>query len=71
MGVVNVEVPELGSIFAELGDVTSADNKFVRYARLPSFRIECNQPMQMNLDGEPSRGNAFDFSVVPKALRFV
>ena len=71
MGIVDVDVPELGAIFGELGNMTASGNRYVKYAKLSAFRIESDRPMQMNLDGEPLRDSAFDFQVLPRALRFI
>ena len=71
MGIVDVEVNQLGAVFSELATISSPSNKFVRFARLPAFRIESDLPLQMNLDGEPMRDTAFEFRVLPRALRFL
>ena len=41
------------------------------HAELESFRIETRQPMQMNLDGEPTRDTSFEFEVLPRRLPFI
>ncbi len=71
IGVVDVEVSNLGGVFGELADVASDKNKYVRYSQLSKFRIESDSPMQMNLDGESTRNTTFDFRVEPGALRFL
>ena len=71
LGVVDVDVTQLGAVFAELANLTAPTNKFVRSTKLAAFRIESDDPLQMNLDGEPMRDTAFDFRVVPSALRFI
>jgi len=70
MGIVDVDLNQLGAAFGEFSDVSSTSNQFVRYARLPAFRIESDRPLQMNLDGEPIRATVFDFDVLPRALSF-
>ena len=65
------EFSELGAVFSELANLTGPDNKYVHYTKLAAFRIESDEPLQMNLDGEPLRDTAFDFRVLHRALRFV
>jgi lipid kinase YegS len=71
MGIVDVEVTQLGTVFAELANMTAPGNKYVKYAKLSAFRIESDEPLQMNLDGEPMRDTTFEFRVIPRALRFI
>jgi lipid kinase YegS len=71
MGIIDVEVTQLGTVFSELADLANPDNKYVHYAKLSAFRIEVDEPLQMNLDGEPIRDTGFAFRVLPGALRFV
>ena len=40
MGIVDVEVSQLGTIFGELANMKAPENKYVHYAKLPAFRIE-------------------------------
>lgn len=39
--------------------------------RTPKLTIESERELQINLDGEPVRGHAFSFQLMPKALRLV
>lgn len=70
MAIVDVEVGQIGAIFSELSSLDSKSNKYVHSAKLSEFQIQSDEPMQMNLDGEPMRDSAFEFCVLPKALRF-
>lgn len=70
MAIVDVEVGQLGAVFKELSDLEADANRFVKYTKLSEFRIESAEPLQMNLDGEPMRETVFDFTVLPRALRF-
>jgi diacylglycerol kinase family enzyme len=38
-------------------------------ARVPSLEIEADEPLQINLDGEPIENKRFQFEVLPGALR--
>ena len=39
-------------------------------AKVPWLVLETEQPIQLNLDGEPLHGNRMDFQVLPHAIRF-
>lgn len=45
--------------------------EFVRYQQIESFTIEFDDEVQMNLDGEPIRGRAFEIEVLPQRLSVV
>lgn len=69
--VHDADVPQFGSVLAELLDLTNRDNQFVSYDQVEAFTLDAAQPLQLNLDGEPCRGTHFEFDVLPKALPFV
>ena len=71
MVVHDVDLLELGVLFSELSNMESPDNKYVSYQQLSAFRIEAEQDLQLNLDGEPMRGRDFAFSVLPQRLSFI
>ena len=71
MGIVDLDVKQLGAVFSELNDMTAPQNRYVKYARLAAFRIDSDQPLQMNLDGESLRDTSFDFRILPRALDFI
>mgnify|MGYP001818647978 FL=1 len=64
-------LPPVGPIGAELEDPTNRDNKFLRYRQVPSFTIESDRPLHMNLDGEPVVDQHFKFKVHPGGLNVV
>ena len=66
------ERPErLGDLTEELKDPTSPKNKHLFYRQLPSFTIETDRPLHVNLDGEPIQNRRFEFRACPKALSVV
>ena len=69
--VHDVEIQLFGKVLSELMALGDEGNEHVQYVQLPSIRIESNDPMHVNLDGEPVRSNFFDFRVQPSAIRFV
>ncbi|TWT85127.1 putative lipid kinase YegS [Planctomycetes bacterium CA13] len=71
MIVHDVDMQSFGQVLSEILTLGDESNEYVSYAQLPSLRIECDNPFQVNLDGEPVRSKVFEFSVLPKAIRFV
>jgi lipid kinase YegS len=69
--VHDLEEAKMGLLFGELTNLTNPENKHVAYLKLESFRIETRHPMQMNLDGEPTRDTSFEFEVLPRRLPFI
>jgi lipid kinase YegS len=57
--VHDLEEAKMGLLFGELTNLTNPENNHVSYLKLESFRIETQQPMQMNLDGEPDQPPVF------------
>ena len=53
----------------ELAAPLDPDNRYLRYRQLSSFVIESDQPLHINLDGEPVTDTRFRFETVPGALR--
>lgn len=68
MAVVDVEVRDLGLLFSELMNVGAEENRYIVYRQMKQFRIEADQPVHMNLDGEPILETVFDFDVLPQQL---
>jgi lipid kinase YegS len=67
----DVDVQSFGQVLAELLTLGDESNELVSYAQLPSLRIESDDDLQVNLDGEPVRSRVYDFSVIPGAVRFI
>ena len=65
--VHDAEIIRLGNVLNELLDMRSESNQYVAYEQVAEFVLEASRPMQLNLDGEPYRGERFEFSVAPKA----
>lgn len=59
------------ALLAEVKNVDAPDNEIVRHERLEAFRIEADEPLHINLDGEPVVSDQFDFSVLPLGLDMV
>ena len=71
MVVHDVDIQSFGTLLNELLSLGDESNQHASYAQVPSFRVDCEQPLQVNLDGEPMRASSFDFRVFPGAVRFV
>jgi diacylglycerol kinase family enzyme len=69
--IVDFEVHEFGVLISELFNLGAEENRFAVYRQLQSFRIESDQPIPMNLDGEPIVASSFDFQVLPRRLPFI
>lgn len=67
----DVDLESFGQVLSEIVTLGDETNEFVSYAQLPSLKLECENGFQVNLDGEPVRSETFEFSVLPKAVRFV
>ncbi|MCR5648284.1 MAG: diacylglycerol kinase family lipid kinase [Oscillospiraceae bacterium] len=50
--------------YAEMGEIMACH-------RGTDFKIECDEPLDINIDGELMRGNTVTFSLRPGAVRFV
>ncbi len=71
MMIVDFEVLEFGVLISELFNLGAEENRCAVYRQLKSFRIEVDEPLPMNLDGEPIVESTFDFEVVPRRLPFI
>jgi len=71
MLVPHHETNRMGHLLADLLQLKHGESEHFHYFRTPSLRVESEQMLQFNLDGEPLRAMAFDFSVVPQAIDFV
>jgi len=69
--VHDVDLNSFGQVLAELMTLGDESNEFVSYAQLSSLKIESDNDLQVNLDGEPVRASAYEFSILPQAIRFV
>ncbi len=69
--VHDAELSQFGMVLNEIFNMTSEDNQFVTYKKVPAFTLESSSPLQLNLDGEPYRNTRFDFKVLPKSLPFI
>jgi lipid kinase YegS len=67
----DVDIQSFGQVLGEIMTLGNEENELVSYAQLPSLRLQCDDPFQVNLDGEPVRSNVFEFSVLREAVRFV
>ena len=71
MVIADVDIREFGVLLGELMTLGSESNHYAIYRQLKSFRIESDQPLHMNLDGEPLLASAFDFQVLPQRISFI
>ncbi len=71
MVVHDVELTRIGEILNELNDARNPANSFVHYLQAKSFVVETEEPIQMNLDGEPIRSSRFEFSVLHKRIPLI
>ena len=61
----------LSRIVEELRDPMNPRNEHLLYRQLSAFKIETENPLHVNLDGEPIRGTHFEFRYIPEALSVV
>jgi lipid kinase YegS len=71
MVVHDADIQQFGSVLNELSTLGQEGGEFVPYAQVPTLQIESDQPLQLNLDGEPYRANQFEFSIASAKLPFV
>lgn len=69
--VPDVTIPETGSIVSEMIRLETEEPQQVVYRQLPSFTIESNHEIPMNLDGEPIHANRFEVGILPRRLKFL
>lgn len=69
--VPDVSIPETGSIVSEMIRLETEEPQQVVYRQLPSFTIESNHEIPMNLDGEPIHASRFEVAVLPRRLQFL
>jgi len=72
-GLFDVTIIPEGTVGATLGEVVRSGLEGVGDAgqrfRAPWVEVHSDEPLQVNLDGEPASGIHFRFDVVPRALR--
>ncbi len=71
MLIMDVEFRDFGVLLSELLNLGAPENHYVIYRQLKSVRIEADQPLHMNLDGEPILEKAFEFEVLPRRIPFI
>lgn len=71
MVITDVAVAEFGALLGELMKIDAESNKYALYRQMKSFRIEAEQPVHVNLDGEPMLDTVFDFRVLPHRISFI
>ena len=71
MAVLDVDVREFGVVLSELMNVGAEQNRYVVYRQMASFRIEAEEPLHMNLDGEPVLDTSYEFDILPRRLPFI
>ena len=71
MVVHDIDLLSFGNLINEWSHPDDETNKNISYAQLESFRIESQEPLPVNLDGEPVRAKIYDFRAVPNAVRLV
>jgi len=66
-----VDVGNAKAIAAELEDPLNEANQFLLYRQLDSFVVESDEPLHVNLHGEPCIDTRFEFKTHPRALDVV
>lgn len=69
--VHDVELGSLGTLLNEMLNVGAPQNEYVSYDQLSEFTIESDEPLHMNLDGEPIKDTRFHFEILPQCLPFI
>ena len=67
----DVSFQTFGTVLDEFFQLGDESNHHVSYAQVESFEIEGEEPLHLNLDGEPVRESRIAFRVLPRALRFI
>ena len=70
MIIHDVTMARIGTLVAELADVEAAE-EFIDYRQARSIHLTTDEPMQLNLDGEPLTATDFRIQVLPKRLRLI
>lgn len=72
-GLFDVTIVPEGTVGATLGEIVRSGLEGVGEAglrfRAPWVEVRSNEPLQVNLDGEPASGTRFRFDVLRRALR--
>jgi len=71
MVVHDVEFPRFGELLNELQEPQNPQNTFVHYRQVKELTVETDDPIQMNLDGEPMRDRRFEFSLLPQRIPLI
>lgn len=71
MVVHDVNLITFGDLVNQWVTLGDERNQNISYLQLESFKIECDEPLQINLDGEPVCERVYEFRAVPKAIRLI
>jgi lipid kinase YegS len=71
MTVHDAQPSEWLELLDEYAEMDQDNANYVRYQQVQSFRVEFEEEIQLNLDGEPYRNTAFDIGVEPHRLRMI
>ncbi len=58
------------TLLDDLRRATHLEDRHIVYRRVPVLRIESDEQLQVNLDGEPIRGDSFFFETLPRRIPF-
>jgi diacylglycerol kinase family enzyme len=58
-------------VLSEIRTLGDEANQYISYVQLPWLKFDFDQPLQVNLDGEPIRSKVFEFRVLPQAINFI
>ncbi len=65
------DIGDMPRVLSEIQDPTNPDNRIIRYWQVEKFTMEADQPLHINLDGEPHQVANMEFSICPGALQVV
>ncbi len=71
MVVHDTDIQQFGTLLTELSNLGQESGEYVAYVQVPQLEIESDEPLQLNLDGEPYRSERFKFSIAPAKLSFI
>ncbi|MBL9122177.1 MAG: hypothetical protein JNG90_01005, partial [Planctomycetaceae bacterium] len=66
--VPNVPVDAWGQVLHDLLNLGKQPGEKILYRQVPALEIQAEQPLYINLDGEPLRDTHFRFGVLPRRL---
>lgn len=71
MVIHDAGLPQSGQVLSELRDAEAQDNEYLFYRQIPRLRLELDDRIRLDVDGEPIYGSTFEFSILPRRLKIL